>query len=119
MINELNKVETAVRLRHIPSGIIIECQQSRTQGENREKAIKMLKSQLYEKELQRQEEMKNKTNSTELPNIDFNKMIDEKNNTVKKIFADIKTQNWEELKKTIKLTDIDLNIKDISNTYLL
>ena len=42
----------------------MECQQARTQGENREKAIKMLKSQLYERELQRQEEMKNKTNSS-------------------------------------------------------
>jgi peptide chain release factor 2 len=47
----VNKVETAVRLRHAPSGIIIENSESRSQLGNKEKAMQLLKSQLYELEL--------------------------------------------------------------------
>jgi peptide chain release factor 2 len=50
----INKVETAVRVRHLPSGIVVECQEGRSQHGNRETALKMLKSQLYELELQKQ-----------------------------------------------------------------
>ena len=47
----VNKIETAVRLRHAPSGIIIENSETRSQLENKEKALQLLKSQLYEIEL--------------------------------------------------------------------
>jgi peptide chain release factor 2 len=49
----VNKVETAVRLRHAPSGIIIENSESRSQLGNKEKALQLLKSQLYELELRK------------------------------------------------------------------
>ena len=50
----INKTESAVRVRHLPSGLVVECQQDRSQINNRATALKMLKSRLYELELQKQ-----------------------------------------------------------------
>ncbi|MEN9301687.1 MAG: hypothetical protein RL264_116 [Bacteroidota bacterium] len=55
----VNKVETAVRLRHAPSGIIIENSESRSQLANKEKALQLLRSQLYELELRQRQEKRN------------------------------------------------------------
>jgi len=52
----VNKVETAVRLRHAPTGLVIENQESRSQGQNKENALRLLRSSLYEMELRKRQE---------------------------------------------------------------
>ncbi len=60
----VNKVETGVRLRHAPTGIMIENTESRSQLQNRENAMRLLKAQLYELELQKSQEERDKVEGT-------------------------------------------------------
>lgn len=70
----VNKVETAVRLRHAPSGFIVECQQERSQIQNKEKAMKLLKSRLYQAEIEKQNAARDEIESSKLK-IDFGSQI--------------------------------------------
>lgn len=88
----VNKVETAVRLRHEPSGIVIENSESRSQLGNKEKAMQLLKSQLYELELRKRMEKRQEIES-EKKKIEWGSQIRNYVLHPYKLIKDVRTQH--------------------------
>jgi len=106
----VNKLETAVRLRHKPSSIVVECQETRSQGQNREKAMQMLKSQLYEIEMRKKQQARNEIESNK-KNIEWGSQIRNYVMHPYKLVKDLRTSTETGNVQAVMDGDIDRFIK--------
>lgn len=110
----INKVETAVRVRHIPSGLVVECQEGRSQHGNRETALKMLKSRLYDLELQKQHAIRDEVEAGKMK-IDFGSQIRNYVLHPYKLVKDARTGTETSQAGAV----LDGNLNDFIKSYLL
>lgn len=112
----VNKVETAVRITHLPSGIVVQCQDERSQLKNRQKAMKVLKARLYDMKLKEQESevsanrksmVKSGDRSDKIRTYNFpqNRVTDHRIGLTLYNLSDIINGNLSELIEQLKLAD--------------
>jgi len=109
----VNKTESAVRVRHLPSGVVAECQEERSQHMNREKALQMLRSRLYEIELKKKQAAKSE--------IEAGKSSNEWGSQIRSYVLDDRRVKDHRTNYQTSQTDavLDGNIDDFLKAYLM